>query len=71
MGDTECDEVIRVKRIIARMLAFDPAHRPSIGKVVEKLSGLRNRLGTKSLLSLDTVWETIVYSKLPEMIEFM
>ena len=61
--DTE--EVKKVKRIIAPMLALDSSTRLSIHDAVTRLSKLLTDLGVQVLLAVNTVWKpNVVYSKL-------
>ena len=64
MKPEDTEEVKKVKRIIAPMLALDSSSRQSIHDTVTRLSELLTTLGVQVILAVNTVWKpNVVYSE--------
>ena len=65
MKPSDSPQMKEVKKVLLKMLSYDPAARPPIEEVVAQLFKLRTSLGVQVLtMALDTVWEpATLYSK--------
>ena len=71
MKPEDTEEVKKVKRIIAPMLALDSSSHQSIHDTATRLSKLLTTLGVQVLLAVNTVWKSnVVYSELIGFIFF-